>query len=119
MEILVNVLEIKNLGFTTKDTDEILRRFSCRLGLEDWESMKLYENDEAIFKYLFIEGEDKESIAESFLEISRINVSDLDEGQSLMEYMIEEDESRLKLSDGKWVVFPEDLLRKDIIAQMD
>lgn len=111
--------DIKSLGFTEEDIDTIEAKIFCSLSLEDWESMLLFENDEAIFKYLFIDDEDKESLIDTLLEMGKISVKDLDDGQSLMEYMIEADENRFKLPDGKWVIFTDELIRKDTLAQID
>lgn len=81
--------------------------------------MLLFENEEAIFKYLFIENEDKESITSTLIEIAKISIGDIEDGQSLMEYMIEADDERFKLPHGKWVIFSDELLRKEILAQID
>lgn len=111
--------EREALGFTEEDIEAIWLHFTCRPDLEDWKSMRLFENDDAIFKYLFIEDEDKESITETLLEMARMPVDDLKDGKSLMEYMIEDGESRYKLPSGKWVIFTDELLRKDVMAQID
>lgn len=111
--------EIAALGFSEEDREAIWHKFSCRIIMEDWKSMKLFENDAEIFKYLYIEDTDKESLIETILEMCEISNEDLHDGQSLMEYMINDDEYRLKLPSGKWVIFPEKLLYKDMQYQMD
>jgi len=111
--------DIEALGFTEVDIEAIGNHFSCSsLSYEDWESMELFENDEVIFEYLFIDNQEKESIINTLLEMGKISVEDLDEGQSLMEYMIEDDEY-FKLPNGRWVRFTDELLRKDKMAQID
>lgn len=111
--------DIKSLGFTEEDINTIKEHFSCNIRLEDWESMLLFENEEAIFKYLFIDNEDKESIINTLLEMGKISLEDLKDGQSIMGYMIDTDEDRFKLPDGKWVIFTDELLHKDKLAQID
>lgn len=111
--------DIEALGFTKKDIEAIGNQFLYSLELEDWESMLLFENEEAIFKYLFIDDEDKESLIDTLLEMGNISVEDIEDGQSLMEYMIEDGEYRFKLPDGKWVIFTDELLHKEILAQID
>jgi hypothetical protein len=111
--------DIKSLGFSEEDINKIQSQFLCSISLEDWESMMLFENEEAIFKYLFIDNEDKESLIDTLLEMGKISVEDLDDGQSLMEYMIEDDDRCFKLPVGKWVKFTDDLLHKDKLAQID
>lgn len=111
--------EIKSLGFTEEDIEAIEGHFFCNISFEDWESMQLFENEEAIFKYLFIEDEDKESIIDTLLEMGKISMKDLKDGQSLMEYMIGDNDNIFKLPDGKWVIFSDELLRRDTLAQID
>jgi len=111
--------DIKALGFAEVDIEEIKNHFLYSLDLEDWESMRLFDNTEAIFKYLFIDDEDKESIIDTLLDMGKIVVRNLKEGQSVMEYMIENDECTFKLTSGKWVMFHDDLLRKETMAQID
>lgn len=111
--------DIESLGFTKEDIEAIKKHFLCSISLEDWESMLLFENAKEIFKYLFIEDEDKESITETLLEMARISVEDLEDGQSLMEYMIEDGEYRFKLPSGRCVIFTDELLQKEKLAQID
>ncbi|MED4013279.1 hypothetical protein P4606_21635 [Priestia aryabhattai] len=111
--------EIKSLGFTKEDIEVICKRLTCRLDLEDWESMELFENDEALFKYMFIEDETKESLTASLLDMAKIPIKDLKNSKSLMEYMIADDGySILKLPSGRWVTFSENLLWKDKYEDM-
>lgn len=110
---------IESLGFTKEDIEVICKRLTCRLDLEDWESMQLYENDEALFRYLFIEDEDKESMTWLLLDIAGISAKDLKNSKSVMEYMIADGGySRLKLPSGRWVTFSEELLWKDKYEDM-
>lgn len=110
--------DIKSLGFTEVEIKAIEEHFFCDLSDEDWESMQLFENEEDLFKYLFIEDENKVSIIDTLLEMGKISVKDLKDVQSLMEYMISNDEDTLKLPSGKWVRFSDDLLRRDKLAQI-
>lgn len=111
--------DIEVLGFTEEDIEAIKKHFLCNISPENWELMALFEDEEAIFKYLFIDNEDKESIINTLLEIGKISLEDLEDGQSLMEHMIEEDENRIKLPNGKWVIFSDELLHKELMAQVD
>lgn len=113
------VFDIKSLGFTEEDINVIEEHFFCNLSEEDWESMRLFENTEAIFKYLFIEDEDKDHLIDTLLEMGKISGNDLKGGQSLMEYMLENDEDRLMLPEGKWVMFTHELLHKEKLSQID
>ncbi|MEH6890169.1 hypothetical protein V7024_10710 [Bacillus sp. JJ864] len=111
--------DIKDLGFTEDDIAEVWGHFEYRLQFEDWESMLLFENNEEIFKYLYIDNQDTESIIDTLLEMGKISVDDLKEGQSAIEYMIECDNSIFKLPAGRWVIFSRELLHKEDLAQID
>ncbi|MGH0973193.1 hypothetical protein ACQVT2_26280 [Bacillus paranthracis] len=75
----------------------------------DWEDIKLFKSDEEIFKYFFIDDQDKESIVETLLEMGKVSAEDLEDG----------DETVFKLSNGRWAVFSYELLGKEAKQQMD
>lgn len=114
-------LEIIDLGYTEDDIDKIRNNFEYTPKLEDWEEMMLFKSDEEIFKYLFIDDQDKESIVETLLAMGEVTEEDLEDGQSVMNYMIDDDgdESIFKLSNGRWVIFSPELLGKEARQQMD
>ncbi|MGR5983484.1 hypothetical protein ACT7CN_22085 [Bacillus cereus] len=113
-------LDFKEKGFTEEDIDEIRSRFLCSIDSLDVEEMMLFENDEAIFKHLYIDDKDKESILETILEMGRVSAETLDDNQTVMDYMVDTgDEDMLKLSSGKWVIFSPELLHKEDLYQMD
>jgi hypothetical protein len=85
-------LEIGSLGFTKDEIETISNHFLCNLNFEDWESMSLFDNNEELANYFSIEEHDDESL---------------------------EDDNCLKLPSGRWVVFTEELMDKEIKAQMD
>ncbi|MDN4526418.1 hypothetical protein [Fictibacillus fluitans] len=107
-------LNVESLGFTKEEIETILNRFSCKLNVEDWESIKLFENDGALFNYLYIEDDDaKDSLTNLLMELATISEKDLRKNKSVAEYMIGYDEDRLKLPSGRWVYFTQDLVLKD------
>ncbi|MHA4279798.1 hypothetical protein ACX16R_28290 [Bacillus cereus] len=117
---MLKELEIMNLGFTEDDIAVISNQFECDITILDWEDIMLFENDEAIFKYRFIDDQDKEAIIETLLEMGRVSAEDLEDGETLMGYMVDDgDETVFKLSNGRWAVVTYELLRKDELQQMD
>ncbi|WP_212934900.1 hypothetical protein [Bacillus hominis] len=112
--------EIMDLGFTEEDIAEISNHFECNLTIVDWEDIMLFENDEAIFKHLFIEDQTNEAIIETLLEMGEVSAEDLADGQTVMDYMIDNgDEIIFKLPNGRWAIFTYELLRKEALQQMD
>ncbi|EJS63475.1 hypothetical protein [Bacillus cereus] len=112
--------ELKEKGFTKDDIEEIRNNFECTPNLVDWEEMKLFKSDEEIFKFRFIDDQDKEAIIDTLLELGRISAEDLEDGQTVMGYMVDDgDESVFPLPNGRWVIFPYDLLGKEARQQMD
>lgn len=85
-------LEIESLGFTKEEIKDIVDHFSCNLDLEDWESMRLFDNNADLANYFSIEEQDDESL---------------------------EDDNCLRLPTGRWVVFLDELMVKELKAQMD
>ncbi|WP_176546013.1 hypothetical protein [Bacillus thuringiensis] len=80
----------------------------------------LFENDEAIFKYYFIDDQDKGTIIETLLKMGRVTTEDLEDGQTVMGYMVDDgDEAIFKLSNGRWAVVSQDLLDKETRQQVD
>ncbi|PHE68529.1 hypothetical protein [Bacillus wiedmannii] len=114
-------LEIMDLGFTEDDIEKIRNNFEYTPKLEDWEEMILFKSDEEIFKYLYIEDQSKESIVEILLEMGEVSAEDLEDGQTVINYMVDDDSDEfiLKLSNGRWVVFSDELLGKEARQQMD
>lgn len=115
--------EIIALGFSKEDIDDIWHHFSYTLSMADWKSILLFENDEEMFKYVYIEdNDDKESLIEIIFEMGKVSKEVLIEGESVINHMIEvgtDEELTMKLSSGKWVVFTEELLHKEVLEAMD
>ncbi|PFO80005.1 hypothetical protein COJ87_06200 [Bacillus cereus] len=111
-------IELKEKGFTRDDIAVISNHFECDVNILDWEEIMLFENDEAIFKYYFIDDQDKETIIETLLKLGRVTTEDLEDGQTVMGYMIDDgDEAIFKLSNGRWAVVSQDLLDKEARQQ--
>lgn len=111
--------DVKDLGFTEDDIADIKGNFEYTLNLEDWESITLLENDEELLRYLFIIDQDRDSLIDTILELSKVNESDLGEKQSVLEYMVDGNNTIFKLSNGRWAVFQYELIHKDELQQMD
>ncbi|PFA75830.1 hypothetical protein [Bacillus cereus] len=112
--------EVMELGFTKEDIENISNHFEYNLNLLDWEDIKLFKSDEEIFKYFFIDDQDKESIIDTLLEMGELSAEDLEDGQTVMGYMVEDgNETVFKLSNGRWAVFSYELLGKEARQQMD
>lgn len=119
MNMLLEI-ELKEKGFTRDDIAVISNRFECDVNILDWEEMMLFKSDEEIFKYLFIDDQDKESIIETLLEMGEVTVEDLEDGQTVMGYMVDNgDDTIFELSNGRWVIFSHELLGKEAKQQMD
>ncbi|MFD6509228.1 hypothetical protein [Bacillus sp. NPDC060175] len=113
-------LEIMDLGFTKDDIEEIRNNFECTPNLVDWEEMILFKSDEEIFKHRFIDEQDKEAIIETLLEMGEVSAEDLEDGQTVMGYMVDNgDDTIFKLPNGRWVIFSHELLGKEARQQMD
>lgn len=113
-------LELREKGFTKDDIAVISNHFECDVNILDWEEIMLFENDEAIFKYRFIDDQDKESIIETLLEMGRVSGADLDDGETVMGYMVNDgDPTVFELSNGRWAIVSQDLLDKEAKQQMD
>lgn len=113
-------LELREKGFTRDDIAVISNRFECDVNILDWEEILLFENDEAIFKYRFIDYQDKESIIEILLEMGRVSSADLEDGETLMGYMVNDgDPAVFKLSNGRWAIVSQDLLDKEAKQSRD
>ncbi|PER43305.1 hypothetical protein [Bacillus thuringiensis] len=112
--------EVMELGFTKEDIENISNHFEYNLNLLDWEDIKLFKSDEEIFKYFFIDDQDKESIIDPLLEMGELSAEDLEDGQTVMGYMVDDgNETVFKLSNGRWAVFSYELLGKEARQQMD
>ncbi|HDR8009326.1 hypothetical protein OCB08_21800 [Bacillus cereus] len=112
-------LEIMDFGFTKEEIEEIRNNFECTPNILDWEQMILFKSDEEIFRYFFIDEQDKETIIETLLEMGRVSTDDLDDHQTVMGSMLDDcDESVFKLPNGRWVVFSDELLAKEAKQQM-
>ncbi|AJH60158.1 hypothetical protein bcere0016_54510 [Bacillus cereus 95/8201] len=112
--------EVMEFGFTKEDIENISNHFEYTLDLLDWEDIKLFKSDEEIFKYFFIDDQDKESIVETLLEMGKVSAEDLEDGETVMGYMVDDgDETVFKLSNGRWAVFSHELLGKEARQQMD
>lgn len=117
MHMLLEI-ELKEKGFTRDDIEVISNHFECDVNILDWEETMLFENDEAIFKYRFIDEQDKESIIETLLEMGRVSTEDLEDGETVMGYMVDDGEGTVfKLSNGRWAVVSQDLLDKEARQQ--
>ena len=111
--------QVKVLGFTQADMEALWKHFSCDIDVEDLQSMQSFENTKEMFKYLFVDDESQENIIDTSLRMGEVTNKDLGEGESAMEYMLGFQDHVYKLPSGRWVMFHEDLLRKDMLAQMD
>ncbi|MGE1044092.1 hypothetical protein ACQGRZ_28650 [Bacillus wiedmannii] len=117
MNMLLEI-ELKEKGFTEDDIAVISNHFECDVNILDWEEIMLFENDEAIFNYYFIDDQDKEAILETLLKMGRVTPEDLEDGQTVMGYMVDDgDEAIFKLSNGRWAVVSQDLLDKEARQQ--
>ncbi|PDZ92584.1 hypothetical protein CON47_06190 [Bacillus thuringiensis] len=111
-------IELKEKGFTRDDIAVISNFFECDVNILDWEEIMLFENDEAIFKYYFIDDQDKETIIETLLKMGSVTTEDLEDGQTVMGYMVDDgNEAIFKLSNGRWAVVSQDLLDKEARQQ--
>lgn len=111
--------EVLALGFSRKEIDTIENHFFCSLTLENWEEIQLFENKEALFKYLYTDNEEIEkAIANIVEEISSITAKNLSESETVLDFLIEQDDN-LELPSGRWVVFNQELIRKDQLSQID
>lgn len=118
MNMLLEI-ELKEKGFSRDDIAVISNHFECDVNILDWEEIMLFENDEAIFKYYFIDDQDKEAIIETLLKMGRVTTEDLEGGQTVMGYMVDDgDEAIFKLPNGRWAVVSQDLLNKEAKQQM-
>ncbi|MFJ6034254.1 hypothetical protein ACIQFL_28560 [Bacillus toyonensis] len=113
--------ELREKGYTDEEIAKISNHFEYNLDLLDWEEhITLFKSDEEIFKYFFIDNQDKESVIETLLEMGEVTAEDLEDGQTVMGYMVDNgDESIFELSNGRWVIFSRELLGKEAKQQMD
>lgn len=109
--------DIELLGFTEDDIAEIKGNFEYTLKLEDWESIILFENNEEFIRYL-VNDQDRESLIVTLLEMSAVNGSKLGGNQSVLEYQVEGNKTMFKLPNGRWAVFPDELIHKDELQQI-
>lgn len=111
--------QIKVLGLTEADMEALWKHFTCDISLEDLQSMQSFKNTEEMFKYLFVDDENKEEMIDTLLRMGKVSREDLEEGESVMEHMLGFQDHVFKLPSGRWIMFDDDLLRKDMLAQMD
>lgn len=112
-------LDILALGFTAEEIEKIENHFLCTFTLKDWESILVFEDTEGAFKYSFLEQASLESMAETLLEMGRISSDELAEGQTPMSYMLSRNELLLELPGGGWALLTDELLRKEVLSQID
>ena len=111
--------EVLALGFSHKEIDAVEKHFFCSLTLENWEEIQLFENKEALFQYLYTDTEEiEEAIANIVEEISNITAKDLSESETVLDFLIEQD-NNLELPSGRWAVFNQELIRKNQLSQID
>ncbi|HFR4146068.1 TPA: hypothetical protein ACHVKB_005391 [Bacillus cereus] len=112
--------EVMELGFTKEEIEDISNHFEYNLNILDWEEhITLFKSDEEIFKHFFIDDQDKESIVETLLEMGEVTAEDLEDGQTVMGYMVDNgNDTVFKLSNGRWVIFSHELLGKEAKQQM-
>lgn len=122
---MTNIIEIMTLGFTEKEVEEIENQFLCRISMDDWELMETFESSESLFKSVYIDADadDKELLLETVQDLFGIIKESSRESKdalALLDAKIENEiENSYKLSSGKWVVFPDELMRKEQLAQID